>query len=33
MMTHRVILADAGDVDAELLAWLKQAYTRSLEPA
>ena len=28
MMTHRVRLTDAAQVDAELLAWLKAAYDR-----
>lgn len=26
MFTHRVKLADAGDIDAEVLGWLKHAY-------
>lgn len=29
MCTHRVRLGDAQDVDAELTAWLKQAYERA----
>ena len=29
MVTHRVRLASANDVDAELLAWLRKAYDRA----
>lgn len=29
MVTHRVRLASPGEVDAELIAWLKQAYTKA----
>ena len=29
MVTHRVRLAGAGEVDAQMIAWLKQAYDAS----
>ena len=30
MCTHRVQLTDVSEVDAELMAWLKEAYDRAL---
>jgi hypothetical protein len=29
MVTHRVRIADAAELDAELLAWLREAYDRA----
>lgn len=33
MVTHRVRVADAGQLDGELLDWLAQAYAAALKPA
>ncbi len=30
MVTHRVRISDPGQIDAQVLAWLKQAYTEAL---
>jgi len=32
-ITHRVEITELGDVDGQLLKWLKQAYARDQEPA